>query len=414
MFRLLGVHAGPDISASAAASLAGLPLSQARELLIELTHGHLIAENVPGRFAFHDLLRAYAAECARAHDSQTERSAAMRRSLDHYLHSGYAAALLLNPPTRHPISLASAAPGTRPEEFPDASRALAWFDAERQVLLGAIAQAAEAAEAGFASHAWQLTWTMAIFFDRRGHWHDWAAVQRTALAASQLQSDFTGQAHAHLALGYVRCRLGSYEESNADLHQSLDLFRRLGDHLYQAHVHTTLSTSLERQNRLSEALDHGQCALDLYRAADHPGQATALNTLGWQHALLGQHQQALSYCQQALDLHTTLGNRQGEASTWDSLGYAHHHLGSHARAITCYMRALALCRELGDRGNSAAVLTHLGDVHRTTGDLNAASSAWQEALTILDDLHDPDARKVRVKLAELPDRPDRSAAESPR
>ena len=30
MFRLLGLHPGPDIAAPAAASLAGLPLRQAR------------------------------------------------------------------------------------------------------------------------------------------------------------------------------------------------------------------------------------------------------------------------------------------------------------------------------------------------------------------------------------------------
>lgn len=62
MFRLLGMHPGPDITARAAASLAGLPPGQAHQALHELAGAHLIAERVPGRYAFHDLLRAYAAE----------------------------------------------------------------------------------------------------------------------------------------------------------------------------------------------------------------------------------------------------------------------------------------------------------------------------------------------------------------
>ena len=51
MFRLLGVHPGPDISLPAAASLNGIPLRQARETLTELTRAHLLSQPAPGRFA---------------------------------------------------------------------------------------------------------------------------------------------------------------------------------------------------------------------------------------------------------------------------------------------------------------------------------------------------------------------------
>src|SRR5215467_15823592 len=62
MFALLGLHPGPDISIPAAASLAAIAQAAARRLLRELARAHLIAEHAPGRYAFHDLLRAYAAE----------------------------------------------------------------------------------------------------------------------------------------------------------------------------------------------------------------------------------------------------------------------------------------------------------------------------------------------------------------
>src|ERR1700684_1767664 len=64
MFRLLGLHPGPDISAAAAASLAGVPVARARVALRDLVRASLLMEVAPGRFAFHDLLRAYAAEQA--------------------------------------------------------------------------------------------------------------------------------------------------------------------------------------------------------------------------------------------------------------------------------------------------------------------------------------------------------------
>ena len=70
----------------------GPPLAEARRLLRELTRCHLLAEPAPGRYAFHDLLRAYAAEQAAALDSDDDRRAATGRMLDHYLHTAHAAA----------------------------------------------------------------------------------------------------------------------------------------------------------------------------------------------------------------------------------------------------------------------------------------------------------------------------------
>ncbi|MBO0821377.1 MAG: winged helix-turn-helix domain-containing protein, partial [Nocardiopsaceae bacterium] len=89
MFRLLGVHPGPDVSAPAAASLAGGPLPEARAMLAELTRASLLTEEPSGRFAFHDLLRAYAAERAAAADnSNTDNSNTGNSSTDREPGSG--------------------------------------------------------------------------------------------------------------------------------------------------------------------------------------------------------------------------------------------------------------------------------------------------------------------------------------
>jgi hypothetical protein len=71
LFRLLGVHCGPDIAAPAAASLAAVPTARAGRLLTELARAHLLTEHRPGRYSFHDLLRAYAAELAGDHETGT-------------------------------------------------------------------------------------------------------------------------------------------------------------------------------------------------------------------------------------------------------------------------------------------------------------------------------------------------------
>ncbi|MFE5894821.1 BTAD domain-containing putative transcriptional regulator [Streptomyces sp. NPDC056462] len=69
LFRLLGLHPGPDSSIAALASLAGRKPSQVRPLLTELAGAHLVSETQPGRFGCHELLRAYGAELGQAHSS---------------------------------------------------------------------------------------------------------------------------------------------------------------------------------------------------------------------------------------------------------------------------------------------------------------------------------------------------------
>jgi hypothetical protein len=54
---------------------------------------------------------------------------------------------------------------------------------------------------------------METFFFRRGHWHDWAATQRTGLAAARRLGDVEAQAHAHRGIGNACIDLGVFDEA---------------------------------------------------------------------------------------------------------------------------------------------------------------------------------------------------------
>jgi DNA-binding SARP family transcriptional activator/tetratricopeptide (TPR) repeat protein len=398
VFRLLGLHPGPDVAAPAVASLAGLSLRQARAALAVLARAHLVNEQSPGRFAFHDLLRAYAAELAHDHDPKPDQRRAALREFDHYLHTSHRAALLLNP-HRDPIVLPPAQPGVVPADVSDYPRALAWFTAEHPVLIAAVD---EAARIGFDTHAWQLAWTLEFFFDRRERWHDWAATQAVALAAARRLADRPAQALAHSGLARAYIRLARSDDAHSHLLLALDLLDELGDRTGQAHAHRDVAWLHEGQGRNQEALRHAQQALDLFQSVEHrTGQARALNAVGWFHAKLGHHQEALRYCQQAVDLQRDIGDHFGQAETWDSLGYAHHRLGQQAEGAACYQHALDLYRAFDDRYNEADTLVALGDIYRATGDSDSARAVWQQAFTILHQLAHPQAHQVRAKLDEL-------------
>jgi DNA-binding SARP family transcriptional activator/tetratricopeptide (TPR) repeat protein len=405
MFRLLGVHPGPDISACAAASLAGLAPSQARMVLGELSMASLITEHAPGRFAFHDLLRAYAGEQASIVDGEAPCQAAIHRVLDHYLHTARAAAGLLFPARGAP-GADPTCPGAVPEHFVGFEQAWAWLDAEYPVL---IAMTTVAVSAGFNAHAWQIPWTLVEFLDRRGHTHDWVATQRIALTAARRLGSPPALGSAHRDLGYACASLGSFDEARTNLCHALDIYHRLGDQAGLGRVQYGLARVFEMQGDQPRALSEAREALVHYRAAGHRGgEARTLNAVGWYYALLGDYRRALGHCEQAIALLRDLGDRAGEADTWDSLGYAHHHLGHHAEALACYARAVTPYQDLGDRDSQAGSLAHIGDTHHAAGDTAAARDAWQQALAILDDPDHPSVSRIRAKLHHLAADPARS------
>jgi tetratricopeptide (TPR) repeat protein len=131
-----------------------------------------------------------------------------------------------------------------------------------------------------------------------------------------------------------------------------------------------------------------------------------LNSLAWDHALLGDYYRARRLCQQSLALIARLGGCDFECQVWDTLGYIDLHLGDVARAAAHFECALGLCREYGDRSSEAEILTHVGDARHAAGELPQARQAWQQALAIYDDVQHPGADKVRAKLAaSLPPAP---------
>ena len=399
LYRLLGRHPGPDLGTRAAASLAGLPVTQVRPLLAELAGAHLVAEHRPGRYTCHDLLRAYASELNLAVDPAPDRRAATTRLLAHYIHSADNADAHLDPHRDPPPDLGPVPSDVDPERPADFAEALAWFDTERRVLVTAVHQDTDVDE-----QVWQLVWTMRRFLAHQGHWHDELAVLTVALAAARRLDDSAMQAYALAYLGSTYVWFERHDDAYRDLAAALELYAACDDLAGQAGVEYTLAWMLERQERNSEAHEHAQRALELYSLAGHAvGEAKSLNAVGWFHTLAGDHRAAIGYCEKALDLQIRLGDDVAAGQTWHSIGYAHSKLGDHTAALRRYESAFASFHQAGYRFGEALVLRSIGESRRDTGDPAAARAAWEQAVEIYDQLGHPDAADVRAKLAQLDD-----------
>jgi tetratricopeptide (TPR) repeat protein len=364
-------------------------------VLDDLAAAHLVIEAARNRFRMHDLVRLYAVELVQAREE--EAGEAQRRLLDYYLHTAHAAALLLSP-HREPLAMASPRAGVAVTPLTDLDEAMAWFTAEHAVLMATIGHAGDT---GFDAYAHTLPWTLATYFDRRGHWQDWVQAQRVAVDAAGRIGDWAAQARAHRLLANAYSNLRAYPEALTHLQSALALFDRHDDDAGRAHTQFDIALLFDREARPADALRHAVLSLTFYRATGNQlGEAVALNAVGWYHCQLGEYPQAIENCRRALDLTRAAGSSYGQANTWDSLGYAHHHLAEYPQAIECFQHAIELFRDIGDSHAEAITLDHLGDSLDAAGERAAAQDAWRTALDLLDTLNHPEADQLRRKLTE--------------
>ena len=398
VFALLGTAPGPDTTPLATAALTDLPAGPARKALAALEDASLVERRPGGRYAMHDLVRAYATTTARDLPDDV-RETALARVMDFHSRTAFAADRLLDPhgPLLH---LGPPAPRVHLHPLPDAAAAMAWLETEHAILL-----ATQRAAATLGRHhvVWHLSWTLDIFHTRRGHLRDALASWRVALDAAAYLSDPATHSRTHRLLGRAYSRLGLHEEATGHLDQALALAMRNQDPTEQAYTHQELTSTWGRQGDDRRALRHAQHALDLYRGLDQPvWTADALNSVGWRAARLGDFDTAHTHCHAALTLCRHHRYPAGEADTLDSLGLIAHRSGDHQQAVDHYRQALMLLRTLGHAYRLADSLDRVGHPHAALGQHDHACAVWRQAMELYREQgRDPDAERVQRQLDEL-------------
>lgn len=391
LFRMLSLRVGPDIFVRAAASLVGESVSEVRRSMAELVRSNLVVEETPCRITTHRLLTAYSTELSHEFDGASARRAALRRLLDHYVHSARAAALLVDP-LRLPIDVPDPEPGVLPED-PSVSGGMAWFMREHAALFAAVEKAIHA---GFGTHAWQLCWALSDFAQRRGLIPRWQRALELTLPPVQDADDALGQAHIRIGMARALFTAGAFGVARQQLRLALALFDHLGHRVWCARTQIMAGVVLLRLRQQDDALRWLQHAYGLCVAEDDPrGQGLALAVMGRVHARAGNHEVALDHGEQALILQQQLGDRVGQAMTLVGLGRSLCRVGDCSGAADCFERALTMARDLGDRYLEVDVLRYLGEAHAAADDDARAHRSWQEALAIGESIGRPDAGVIR-------------------
>ena len=384
LFRLLGLHPGPDIDSYAAAALSDADLASARRDMQALYDQYLLTEPARGRYGLHDLIREHARALTAA-EPPAETDAALNRLLDYYWHTAEIADRCLSRRTRsRPVSAIQAIAPTAVPNLPDCIRALSWVRAERSNLLACLDYAAITGR-----HARIVTLTAGLnsLLRHDGPWADATSRHLGAVQAARRVDDRPGEAGALHDLGIIRNLVGDYPGAASALEAALEICRDIGDRLGEANALEHLGVVRRRSGDFPGSTEILQAALGISaELGDLLGQANALTGLGIVRYQMGAYLPAAEDLQAALRISRDLGDLLGQANTLSYLGIVLQHRGDHQGAAEALEEALRISRDLGDPLGQANALTELGVVRRRGGDHAGAADVLEAALVIHRDL----------------------------
>ena len=384
-FRLAGLHPAADFDPYAVAALTGSDLSQAQRTLNVLAKAHLVQLVGPGRYAMHDLLRAYAAELAESHDGNSGQHAALSRLFDHYLSTAGAATDRLYPAERHSRPRVHQAHTPAPP-LPDAAVARAWLDDQRTTLTPVTQHAAAH---GWPGHATRLSATLRFYFVYHGHYPEATLIHTSARLAARELGDRAAEGSAVNALGIVDAYQGRYSQATERFLTARDLFREAGDPVGEGHALAYLGAMHQQMGRYQQAISFYEPALRLWRETfDRFGEAVTLRNLGYLMCLQGRYQQATRLLRQSISICRETGDKRHECSALVALGEIASLRGKYREAEDLLRQSLTMSRTAGYRQDEAWALIRIGGLRWRQGRLGEAADHLREALAMCQKLGD--------------------------
>ncbi|MFE7313881.1 ATP-binding protein [Streptomyces sp. NPDC057555] len=376
LFRLLGLHPGPEFGLHAAAALAALPLSRARQLLDSLVGAHLLEQTGPDRFQFHDLLRAYAADQAHDEEPAEQCDAALRRALDWYLHTADAAQTWLQPGEDH-VPLPGTTALLPPLAFTDYDTAADWAERERSTFPHLVRAAVAA---GLHQHAWQLTATLWNALSASASFADWLDFGHLGLASAEHANDTDGQLLLLNQLGMSHRSVNQLDQALDYVNRALALARTVGNRTEEAHALNLVGLIHLRARRLEAAAAHFTEAIGAFRAAGGDRwAASALSNVAGAHLAAGRVPEADAAIRAALAAHRASDNQQSIGNALWLAAELHCRRAEFEAAREAIDEALGIALSLRNRGLEGFWLLTLGGIQRATGQHGDALASYQRS-----------------------------------
>jgi tetratricopeptide (TPR) repeat protein len=307
-------------------------------------------------------------------------------------------------PSKYRLELGESAPGVQLEPIADEMAAVAWFDAEDEVLRGLIRLEPGLPELD--ARIWQLGWCMTGFIVDRYRGQDRSETRSAAIAATERVGGVFGRlaSRGHLSGPML---LVSTETSLAEeLSQAMSAAAQDRNPGARAIVSYALTVGSGAEDRDAEALGYARQGREYFNEHGNVYWANRMQyAIGWHSARLGDFDEARQ-CFERLPVAAPPERKPlARANGNVGLGYIAHAEGRFDAAIGHFSESVAWFEANDLPASAAYAREHLGDTRREMGDRAAARSEWKAAAAVYEALGIvPETERVRAKIAAVDDR----------
>ncbi|NUT47498.1 MAG: tetratricopeptide repeat protein [Saccharothrix sp.] len=444
LFRLLGVHPGPEFGVGVAAALLDVGPRHARLVLDALMEANLLEQQGPlDRFRYHDLVREFAVGLA---EGLGERHDAEARVLSYYFRSAENADKTMFP-TQARVRTEPTSAAHHVAEFADEESAGRWCLTELPNLMAVIRRFSASDRRGAGVEPVQLAQLASLagetLLHRYGAFPEVLAILQAGYAAvAHDDENIEPQADVLQNIALVHLVRRNFAEAEHYTHLAHIKYRLIDDEIgIAACLHTSARIMVETGNTLMGIDSHERALRAVRRTGESGLEITFLFRAAEAYQRAAEYGKAAAYYREALSLARDLEDAKAEGRVLTFLGslsfdkeqtaeardYLHEGLRllerahdlSHA-ATACHLLAqvelecdhlyeaieygrqsLRLSRRAFDPKAEGDALETLGAALGRRGRRDAAIEAYEQARDIFDDLDTDRARRIGRTLDEL-------------
>jgi CHAT domain-containing protein len=174
-----------------------------------------------------------------------------------------------------------------------------------------------------------------------------------------------------------------FDPSETDYIYAIALARQYGMPEQEANAQAALAIISAKRDRLDEAIERNQKALESARSLKMGGaEATILGNLGWAYFVLGDYQNSLRFYKEGAEFSERIGLK-GYSAYWYT-GVANTYMATHHYAETEELskHTLERARSIGDAETITQCLNTLAEVSLRVGQLDEGEKYNQEAVQL--------------------------------
>ncbi|HZX03937.1 helix-turn-helix domain-containing protein [Kribbella sp.] len=384
---VLAVPDGSDLTTGIAATLLEVPLRRADAIVERLVDLNLLESVAPGRFRFHDLIRAYGREVADTTLSPAERDEALARVIRYYVEAGWSCHALTHP-TSPRLPMATVGVSGLLPTFSSREDSLRWLDAEQRNLMDRFRQARQTSLADDVLLA-ELPLALFGYHESRRRWQEIREVGSGAVELAQRHGRADVAAWLQHDGAIPDAENGAVHAASTRIRAALKMFFEIHDQFGQARCCSSLAYLLGMVGEIDDALAYGRVALSLSRTIqDTTLEGVALTAVGALYDRTGDFARADEAFAAGIALAERNNDSRALFKRYLNAAFAHLQVGRHQDSVRTASEALKILERLGDATVQGEAHHLLTAAYAAQGDYLAAIGHIESGLHAARIAHD--------------------------